>query len=80
MTSPKIKLCPCGVKHSKNFDLCIIAKHAEAGGASVAWANEPDDFHHLIEFNPLTLRYYLNASPTSPEQIAESANCLGVEQ
>lgn len=43
-----------------------IAKWAERFGAGVAWANDPDEFHHLIEFTPPQLRDAVRAALANP--------------
>jgi hypothetical protein len=42
-----------------------LAKLAEANGASVAWATDPE-FHHVIEATPEQIRAMLAATPTPP--------------
>lgn len=42
-----------------------LAEEAEKFGAQVSWANEPDDFHHLIEFTPPNLLKMLRATPAN---------------
>lgn len=52
--------CPhCGQAHKRNRDSCAIAAKAEAWGASVTWANEPDEFEHGITFTPSELKAWL---------------------
>ena len=56
----RLKLCAdCGHRHRTGFELCRIAKMAEGYGASVAWANEPDEFHHQITFTPGDLSQFV---------------------
>lgn len=51
--------CPCGERHRRNKADCQIAAKAEAWGASVAWANDPDHMQHLISFTPSELMSWL---------------------
>lgn len=56
------KCAHCGVRHRRGFLFCRIAKEAETDhGARVSWANDPDEYHHLIEFTPETLANYVVA-------------------
>ncbi|HHR0648472.1 TPA: hypothetical protein ACS1E9_004289 [Klebsiella oxytoca] len=43
-----------------------LARLAEKFGAEVAWANEPNEFHHLIEFTPPQFRAAMLQAGNSP--------------
>ncbi|HEC2064243.1 TPA: DUF550 domain-containing protein [Klebsiella oxytoca] len=58
-----IKEQPAPVVPEDNDEL---ARLAEKFGAEVAWANEPNEFHHLIEFTPPQFRAAMLQAGNSP--------------
>lgn len=55
------------------------ARLAERYGAKVAWANEPDEFHHLIEMTPPQLRALLRTQAPAVAPALTSSAVAGVD-